>query len=288
LFYQKKEIIDYLKHYNLKYRTDLTNQTDDAERNFLRNQIIPKIEKRLNPSLSNSLFKSSEVFRNIYTVVKKKAAESEDKLISDKENYLSLSLKEFNKIEEGYRGEVLRYIFSKMMAVHLTFDDCSRIFSLLKKQTGKSVNLPDNIKVLRERTELIIQKGKIKETFKAVTLNAGDTIKINDRNFSINEVGTIKKKFGSNKNLEYISGDNTTNNFLIRRWTPGDRFYPFGMAGKKKISDFLNEQKISSFKKKEQMVLLNQHRIIWVIGLRLDERFRVTPETKKIYQLCLS
>jgi tRNA(Ile)-lysidine synthase len=60
------------------------------------------------------------------------------------------------------------------------------------------------------------------------------------------------------------------------------------MKGSKKVSDFLNEQKIQSFKKREQMVLLNQDRIVWVLGLRLDERFRVTPETKKVYQLCLS
>jgi len=60
------------------------------------------------------------------------------------------------------------------------------------------------------------------------------------------------------------------------------------MKGSKKVSDFLNEQKISSLKKKEQMILLNQNRIVWIIGLRLDERFRVTSETKKVYQLCLS
>jgi len=60
------------------------------------------------------------------------------------------------------------------------------------------------------------------------------------------------------------------------------------MKGSKKVSDFLNEKKISSFKKKEQMILLNNNRIVWVIGLRLDNRFRINSSTKKILELCLS
>ena len=288
LILTKQEILKYLEHHKIKYRTDLTNLTDDAERNFLRNRVIPLIKKKLNPSLSNTLLKSSEVFRNIDNLVKKKIDEASDMLVTEKEDYISLSLKEFSKIETEYRSEFLRFIFNEKFGIQISFDDCSTILSLLKKQTGKSVQVTDRIIVLKERTDLIIRKEKIKKDFETSTLSIDESIKINNKELSIKEVRTNKKKFSFDKNLEFISGDSITPNFIIRRWESGDRFYPLGMKGSKKVSDFLNEQKIQSFKKREQMVLLNQDRIVWVLGLRLDERFKVTPETKKVYQLCLS
>ncbi|RPI75397.1 MAG: tRNA lysidine(34) synthetase TilS [Ignavibacteriales bacterium] len=284
----KQEILNYLTHYKIKYRTDLTNFTDDAERNFLRNQVIPLINKRLNPSFSNTLFKSSEVFRNIYSVIKKKTDLESDKFISEKKGYLSLSLNEFQKIEDEYRSEVLRYIFLKKFGTQLSFNDCSKILLLVNKQTGKTVQISDYIKVTRERDELLIHKEKVKKEFNAVTLSCGESVRINDGILTIKEAKTINKKYSSDRNVEFISGDEIKNFFLVRRWLPGDRFYPLGMKGSKKVSDYLNEQKILSVKKREQMVLINEKRIVWILGLRLDERFKVTPGTKKVYQLCLS
>jgi tRNA(Ile)-lysidine synthase len=283
----KKEVLDYLDHYNLKYRTDLTNLIDDSERNFLRNQVIPLIKKRLNPSLANTLLKSSEVFRNINNLIKKKADGAAINLVSKKENYLSISLPQLKKIEVGFRSEVIRYIFNKEFGMQISFDDCTKVLSLLNKQVGKSIQIFENIKVTRERIGLIIHKEKIEKEINIFTINLEDTIRINDKKLSIKESGTIKEVAGSNRNLEFISGDNTSDDFLVRRWISGDRFFPFGMRGSKKVSDFLNEQKISSLKKKKQMILLNQNRIVWVIGLRLDERFRITSETKRVFQLCL-
>lgn len=287
LILTKNEILDYLDYYNLKYRTDFSNLNDDAERNFLRNQVIPLIKKRLNPSFSNTLLKSSEVFRNINNIIKKKTDEIANDLVLKKNNYLSIPLSQLKKIEDEFRGETIRYIFNKEFGVQISFDDCTKVLSLLNKQAGKSIPIFENIKVIRERTELIIHKEKIEKEIKAFTIILGDTIRINNKKLSIKETGTIKEISRSNKNLEYINGDNTSDDFLVRRWVPGDRFFPFGMRGSKKISDFLNEQKISSLKKKEQMILLNQNRIVWAIGLRLDDRFRITSETKRIFQLCL-
>ena len=94
-------------------------------------------------------------------------------------------------------------------------------------------------------------------------------------------------KFSSSRNREYIAADKIDEKFLIRKWRSGDRFYPIGMKGTKKLSDFLNEQKINSFDKKNQMVLTNNGKIVWVVGLRLDERFKVTNRTNRIIELCL-
>ena len=89
------------------------------------------------------------------------------------------------------------------------------------------------------------------------------------------------------KNEEFISADTVSGTFTIRTWKNGDRFFPIGLQGSKKISDYLNDIKTDSFEKKEQLVLVNNERIVWVIGKRLDERFKITSNTKKVVKLCL-
>ncbi len=123
---------------------------------------------------------------------------------------------------------------------------------------------------------------------KPVVISSGDSVKVNDKLISIKEVTTKKKQFDADKNIEFINGDRTKSKFILRTWQPGDRFIPLGMKGSKKVSDFLSEQKISTYNKKDQMILTNDNRIVWVIGLRLDNRFRITPQTKKIYELCIT
>ena len=133
---------------------------------------------------------------------------------------------------------------------------------------------------------VINQKQDVKQ--KPIVISNGDSVKINDKYLSIKEVKTQKKHFKSDKNVEFINADKTKSKFILRRWQPGDRFIPFGMKGSKKVSDFLSEQKLSSYSKKDQMILTNDNRIVWIIGLRLDNRFRITPQTKKIYELCVT
>jgi tRNA(Ile)-lysidine synthase len=103
----------------------------------------------------------------------------------------------------------------------------------------------------------------------------------------INTVKEAPEKFSGDKLREFISADRISGNFQLRRWKAGDKFFPIGLKGTKKISDFLNEQKITSSKKKDQLILTNKGQIVWVLGLRLDERFKITSDTKKVIELCL-
>ncbi len=104
---------------------------------------------------------------------------------------------------------------------------------------------------------------------------------------SVKEVNGKEFKFSKSDNTEYIAEDKLNGNFIIRKWKDGDRFYPLGMKNSKKVSDFLSEQKIESYNKKEQLVLTNSGKIVWVVGIRIDNRFKITKKTKKVVELCL-
>lgn len=85
----------------------------------------------------------------------------------------------------------------------------------------------------------------------------------------------------------YFDFEKLTFPLLIRHWKEGDQFIPFGMKGSKLVSDFLIDQKVDLFKKENTYVLLSENTIIWVIGLRSSENFKVSKETSKIYQVQL-
>jgi tRNA(Ile)-lysidine synthase len=99
--------------------------------------------------------------------------------------------------------------------------------------------------------------------------------------------GNEKVKFDQNKLHECISADDLDNKFIIRRWKAGDKFIPLGMKDYKNVSDFLTEQKLSFYDKKEQLLLINRNNIVWVIGLRIDDRYRLNKNTKKVCELWL-
>jgi tRNA(Ile)-lysidine synthase len=286
LVLSKKEIIDYLHSAKKDYCTDKSNLDDSYERNFLRNRIIPLITERLNPSFQNSVFKSAEVFKELNSFIRKKVESIyDDILIKDKET-TGISLNKLSLIEKELWGEILRTIFEKEFNTTLSFDENKKIFSLIENQSGKSVNLTRGLKAFKERGRIVFS-AYTKTDFKPLKLKPGESVKINDKSISIKSVkqGRIKKH---NSTTEFINGDIVKNTFILRRWKNGDRFIPLGMKGSKKLSDFLNEQKLPSFKKKEQLILTNDKKIVWVVGVRLDDRFKVLPDTKKIYKIWLS
>lgn len=292
----KNEILEHLHKNKLDYRIDESNFSSDYERNFLRNEIIPLIKKRLNPSFEDSLFNSSEVFKKISLIIDKEINPFFDTIkFNKKEKILKVFPGKLNNLDNEYWGDFLKEAVKRNFSVQLSFNDVKHLILLFSSRTGKRINLAENLSAVKERDELLIFLNPGDKSFSFnKNISAGSEIKINGKRFYIKHVLKRDVKISSNKNVEYISGDNCGKNFNIRTWKEGDRFYPLGLknmpdgkSGSKKISDFLNEQKIPSILKKKQLVLTTQNKIVWVLGLRLDNRFKLTEKTKKIYLLCL-
>lgn len=283
----KKEILDYLNENQFEYRVDESNLSNDFERNFLRNEVIPLIQKNINPAFSNSALNTSlnlqrlnlglaELVSGLKSAVKVKFNRSVsipvDFIKSENKFIISYAIKEL--IDENF-------------SVKLESNDLKKIFMLIKKQSGKSEELSENLIALKERNEIRIVKKFALKNSNEIKISTGSEIKIARKTFSIFEVKRSDVKIGKSKNIEYISADGLSSDFIVRTWTEGDKFFPIGMQGSKKISDYLNDIKINSFEKKEQLVLENNGSIVWVIGKRLDDRFKLTSNTKKVLKLCL-
>ncbi len=284
----KKEILEYLEDNKFEYRIDESNLSNEYERNFLRNNVIPLIQKNLNPSFTENILNSSLNFQRLNLFLEKMMVQLKSGIDIKKNKYLALPVKHFEIVDEFLISQLLKTLIDKNFNLQSNSDDLKKIFLIKNKQAGKSEELSNNLLVLKERDKIIITKKKPGKKNADKSIQIGKSVKVNDKNLSINQVIKSKVKIGKNKNIEFISGDNINDVFTIRTWQNGDKFYPIGMKGTKKLSDYLNEIKIDSFQKKNQLVLINNGKIVWIIGHRLDDRFKITSQTKRILKLCLN
>ena len=284
---KKDEILNYLDNTGIKFRIDESNFETDYERNFLRKEIIPLIKDRLNPDFENAAFHSSEIFSGFSILLETRVKEKLEETVKNTDDGLSFYVDGINGIEDELKNYIIKSAVDDYFKVQLTYADVKSLKGLFSNRTGKSINLANNLKAVRERQSVIISLSEKDKGFEPVILSESSEIKIGGKTLVIKPVENAPGKYSGSRLKEYISADKISGKFCLRRWQAGDKFYPLGLTGTKKISDFLNEQKIASSKKKERLILTNKGKIVWVLGLRLDDRYKITNNTKRILELCL-
>lgn len=289
LVLSKKEILDYLHNKKIKYRTDSSNIENEYQRNYLRNEIIPLIKNKLNPQFDSAVFRTSEIIRGYTSLIDEQIKIAVKKTVTYKKQKLIINLIQLEETDVRLYGDVLRKTVRKYFNEELESKNISELLKLIKAQTGREINFPNGIVAVKERDSIIIylKKREVKNIIQ-VDIKIGEEKQFEGKSVSISTINRNKLSFYNTINKEYISADKNKSSFILRRWKDGDRFYPLGMKNSKKLSDFLTEQKISSSEKKEQLVLTNSGIIVWVVGIRIDERYKISAETKKVLELCLN
>ncbi len=279
----RDEIIHYLEQKRIEYRTDETNASDIYERNFLRNKVIPLI-KRLNPAFEDAVLHTTNIVKEHQELISKQVLELMESFVRKSGSCLYIN-ETVRSAGNPVLAEVVKTALERNFSVQLSYNDVIAVSSLFWNKKGSRAGLMDGLTALKEKNEVVIFRPEDEDlTPKMISIN--QKIKTTGRSFTIEIAG--KTSFISRKEgEEYISGDDTDDTFLVRHWQKGDRFFPFGMKGSKKVSDFLNERNIDTHLKHKILVLTNRDRIVWVMGLRLDNRFRITDNTKKVLRLCL-
>lgn len=284
----KEEILEYLKKNRIPFRIDSSNLSDDFKRNYLRNQIIPKLKEQINPVLDSAVFRSSKSIASFLAHVRKKVTGLEKKYVVDQEDKTSISLKLFDEADENTAGEVLKKILRTNFSHEFGYNDFEKILSLKEKQKGKSIQISKNVIAERESDAVVIRKKEKAGKSFSSKVKIGKVLVFNGKEFGIDKSELPEVNLKHPANIEYIDASEVSNIFILRKWKDGDKFIPLGMKGTKKISDFLTDQKVLSAEKKNQLVLLNRNKIVWVVGLRIDERFKITKGTKEVYKLWIN
>ncbi|MFY9590503.1 MAG: tRNA lysidine(34) synthetase TilS, partial [Bacteroidales bacterium] len=159
----------------------------------------------------------------------------------------------------------------------------SESINLIDSKSGKTCSFL-NITVLRDRNSLIINKNSKIEKFETVFINNFDELKLLEQFKVSAKLVDYQPDLKINKisNFAYIDFEKLVFPLSLRTWQEGDRFKPFGMKNYRKLSDFLKDEKLNLFEKENLKILESDGKIVWLLGLRLDNRFRISDETKKV------
>ncbi|MBN2892507.1 MAG: tRNA lysidine(34) synthetase TilS [Bacteroidales bacterium] len=284
LFANKKDILEYAEKNKLEFRTDKTNFETDFQRNKIRHLIIPEFEK-LNPAFSENVLQSAQnimlhkqLFEKYYKKFKRKCVSVQNDII-----YLKIDkFKKFKPIE--------LFLFEFIRSCGFNFSHVEDILKAIDNQSGKMF-FSGTHRLVKERDFLVISKNNELSYLKFEINEEDGKIKVNS-----GEIDELYLKFSKQKvEVEKISADEKIGFFdlkkiefpiILRKWQQGDSFKPLGMNGKrKKLSDYFKDEKFSMIEKENVWILESNGKIMWILGHRIDERFKITTNTIDVFKI---
>lgn len=277
LFAEKESIFDYVVENQIIWREDSSNESNKYQRNLIRNEVVPLL-KQINPNLENTIQQTVEritavedIFEQEMEMLKKQITWSDSQAIYV--NYKAIQTLSQPVIK---LAELLKpYNFS--------YQQSQDIFEAFDKEAGKMFLTPTHT-LVKDRTELVITPKNL-QAFTSKTIEKNNVVvEFGDRMLNIGEFTEIEEDFvvPTAKKVACLDADKIRFPLQLRKWKEGDWFCPLGMNKKKLISDFLIDQKVPLNLKKDVYLLTSNGSIVWVIGFRIDDRFKVTEKTAKI------
>ena len=271
------EIKSFLLEKNLDYVTDSSNLSDAYTRNLIRLQLLPLMES-INPSIRKALLKTTEHLsetETVYTDAILKSIRSLTGDISENSVHISIPALLAQPAPKTILYEWLKpYGFTSVV--------CENIFQTLHGTSGKVFDATESsYKLLKDRETMILYKPEVAttETYSfsdkpedllSLPIDLQTIIRPADSSFTISKSPTTAT-------FDY---DKLHFPLTLRKWQPGDWFVPFGMKGRQKLSDYFTDHQFSLLKKDETWVLCSLQDVIWIVGCRIDNRFRVEKNTK--------
>jgi len=293
LFATREEILDYASEMNLAFREDSSNKSFAYRRNKIRHVLLKMIQE-FNPEVVPSLFRLGRIMGDVEEVLQAQAEEAfynclkgrdDDKIILD---YIQFLL---------YFKTIQKYVIQKALYhlggpnKSLTFEQFEELHAFLAKhKSGKFHRLTTDIVVGTSASELYIGRATgVKEEIRIDRL-PGNFDLWDQYILEIKQVAQSLEEILNNqdKSVAYVDGDKIDHPIIVRTVRPGDRFHPLGMRGSKKLSDFFIDEKVPFFERSLIPLVVCKTGIIWIGDMRLDDRFKVTENTRKILRLKLS
>ena len=268
----------YASEQRITFCVDSSNLSDDFLRNRIRHHIIPEMEK-INPNLIEIFTKNCNLFQQQTQFFDAHIQQYKNQLLQEKDNRTTISIEALRSIEN--QSLILYEILNPF---GFNADDVENILKSMNSNSGKQF-FSDTHVLLKDRTHFILETKTAQKEQEIIIQNIED---LEEYGFKV-EKNTKNSDFSAIKSSKIIYVDAAKLSFplTIRGWNPGDFFYPFGMKTKKKLSDFFTDLKIDLLEKQKIHILCSQNDIVWIIGYRADERFRVEEDTKCYYTISL-
>lgn len=304
LFASKDELVQYARDHQLSWVEDSSNAQDKYSRNYLRHQVIPLLQK-IYPEVMTNLADNIDRFRDVETLYQESVEHHVKKLLEVKGNEIHIPVL---KLKKAPAPASLLYEMAKPFG--FTPAQTGDMLGLLDSATGRYVASTTH-RIFRNRNWLILAPVVNTEATHVLMEGPDGPVdyaagQISVSTVPLTDVPVIvpaepvaeptvhgKKKKGGGKTatpspyqpVAYVDSRLLEFPLILRPWKAGDYFYPLGMQKKKKVARFLIDAKLSQTDKEKVWVLECSKRIVWVVGMRIDDRFKITPHTQAVIKL---
>jgi len=278
LFATRRKIMDYCIANRISYREDKSNAETKYTRNKIRHMVIPVLQE-INPSIEETLNETAERLSGIHEIV--------TEYINGVRKKVSIKRKEgiiFNidKLRNLHVGKAV--IFELFRPFGITGAISGDLIRMLASRSGTQVFTRTH-RILKNRNEILVYPLEPATT---QYFEINDISDLSDTP-GILSAGIITDlldyKIPDDQHVACIDYDKVIFPLIIRKWKRGDYFYPLGMKQRKKLSDYFIDRKFSLVEKEKALILETDGKIVWIIGERIDERFRVTDTTSRILRI---
>ena len=295
----RSEIILFLQFHGIPFVTDASNTDPAYLRNRIRHMLIPELKARYNPKLEESMKNMAEIMRaedDYMQTATYKALSEWGVTPGDREVRICIS--DFLGYHEALQRRIVKHLLEGLSpdSKGIGFTHIRAVLGLVcSDRPGAHVNLPCNIEVRREYDVLVISR---REKVEKQILNK----RCSDLYYEVTPPGPVKMaELGKTMIFEFVEGpidmrsnirdavfmdyDRISLPLVIRTVRPGDRIQLLGMKGMKKIKSVLIDEKIPLRHRKEIPLVLDQEAVLWIAGLRLSERVKITEKTRQILKV---
>ncbi|HET6766357.1 MAG TPA: tRNA lysidine(34) synthetase TilS [Chitinophagaceae bacterium] len=279
LIFTKNELIQFAKENKLDFVEDSSNLSSKYTRNLFRNEIIPAIGT-VYPQVNENLNDNISRFKEIEKLYKVAVGNIKKKLVKERGSEWHIPIKQLM----GYNNRAL--IYEIIADFGFSEKQIDEVIKLSTSDSGKFIDSPaSHYRIIRHRHWFIISSVQSAASAIIIIDEKDDTIVFREGRLVMEKAQNTNPNFQSGESVALLDAKEISFPLILRKWTAGDYFYPLGMKKKKKLSRFFIDQKFSKTEKEKAWVIEMNKKIIWVVGQRIDERFKLTEKTKSVIRL---
>ena len=274
LFATRTDIENYCRQTGITYREDSSNKDTKYTRNKIRHKIIPVL-KQINPSIETTLNETAERFAGINEIVNEYISNLRHRISHDNGSLISYNIELLNPYL--HNKTILFELFKPFGIGSVMLNELIR---LIEGKTGGQV-FTGSHRIVKNRNEIIISSDEYMADISHTVENILDFFNIPQIESAYYTDVTSSFEISSDPSVAYVDSDKLKFPLTLRKWKSGDRFHPLGMRQQKKLSDYFIDSKFSLFEKENKFVMESEGQIFWIIGDRIDDRFKISSFTKR-------
>ena len=280
LFATREEILNYAKENNITYVEDSTNAETKFTRNKIRHNLFP-ILRDINPNFEFALKKDIEYLNDTEFIFRREIEKAKSEIIEKENDLIKINISKLLSL-----NPMKIYLYEILSDFGFNEANISDIIQSFKEISGKQF-FSKTHRIVKDREYLFIEERKENNT-------TNDFYLINDEQSSL--ISPLRMQIEVMRDLKFINiskektiamldYDLLKFPLILRKWRQGDSFVPFGMKKEKKLSDYFTSNKYSLLDKENQWILCSEDKILWIVGERIDDRFRISNKTKNILKI---